>query len=105
VRNVYEDSTEGLRILRNGLLLGETEKGRFTPSQAMAMAGCKCSSVHLDHDDIRVMKYLKGETIDLKDQNVPDGWCLIHVDSWPLGFGMVKKGVCKNKLQRSWIIH
>lgn len=105
VCNVYENSTDGLRILRNGLLLGETEKGRFTPSQAMAMAGCTCSSVHLDHDDIRIMKYLKGETIDLKDQNVRDGWCLIHVGMWPLGFGMVKKGVCKNKLQRSWIIH
>ena len=103
--NVYHGDTAGLRILRNGLLLGETEKGRFRPSQALAMRGCTCQQAHFVHDDIRVMKYLRGETLDLRDQNLSDGWCLITVEGWPLGFASVKKGIGKNKLHRGWIIH
>lgn len=55
-----------LRYLRTGLYLGDLKKGRFEPSQALAMAvkpeGLPCA-LRLSHEDERVLRYLKGETI------------------------------------------
>lgn len=95
---------KGLRILREGLLLGEIKKDRFEPSQALAMAlkaeeyGNVCN---LSSDDPRVRKYLKCESIELPD-GLEDGYVLICVDSYPLGFGKLKKGSFKNKYLPGW---
>lgn len=71
---VYQVSPEmpqegGLRIMRNGLLLGEMKKNRFEPSQALAMA-LQMSEydkiINLPASDERVVKYLKGETLDFE---------------------------------------
>lgn len=98
----------GLRILRCGLLMGEIKKNRFEPSQALAMflkMNEFDNSLSLDIDDNRVIKYLKGETIELNDSekdSVADGFVLICVGDYPLGWGKHSKGVIKNKYLPGW---
>ncbi len=94
---------QGLRILRSGLLLGECLKNRFEPSQAVAMALKRKefpSCINLAHDDIRVIKYLKGETIEA--DTPAKGWQLICVDGYPLGFGKASGTTIKNKYLAGW---
>lgn len=92
----------GLRILRCGLYLGELKKNRFEPSQSLAMA-LKASeftnSIDMKADDERVTKYLKGETIEAEGKN---GWALVCVDSFPLGWGKINNGMMKNKYLPGW---
>ena len=98
-------SMHGLRILRSGLLLGELKKKRFEPSQALAMA-LKSSDytavIDLPVSDVRVTKYLKGETLNVADFNVRDGFCLVCVDGFPLGWGKKGKSNLKNKYLPGW---
>ena len=103
VSDLLPDVT-GLRILRNGLLLGEQKKGRFEPSEAYAMtldAATYPNVLNLKADDIRVKKYLKCETIEL-EEGLSDGWILVCVEGQPLGFGKLKKGNFKNKYLPGW---
>ena len=92
-------NTTGLRILRSGLYLGEYKHDKFEPSQALAMALKKNeykNIINFDLYDERVIKYLKCETLDVKDKYV-SGYVLVCVDGYPLGFGKVDKGILKNK--------
>ena len=96
-----------MRIMRNGLLLGELKKNRFEPSQAFAMA-LKMSeydkTISLPAQDERVIKYLKGETIDLEEYagSEQEGWNLFCVDGYPLGWGKLSGGSLKNKYLAGW---
>ncbi len=95
-------AVRGLRILRCGLFLGEIKKNRFEPSQALAMSLTSKeynNIVDLSSTDDRVNKYLKGETIDVEGKN---GWALVCVDSYPLGWGKINNGVLKNKYLPGW---
>lgn len=95
---------KGLRILRSGLLLGEMKKNRFEPSQALA-SSLKMSDYdnvyNLSVEDEDVIRYLKCEAIDIK-QECKDGWLLICVEGYPLGFGKYNKGNFKNKYLPGW---
>lgn len=96
-----------LRYLRTGLYLGEIKKNRFEPSQALAMAlspDTFDSCVNLSCRDIRTVKYLKGETIDVSDIPVSrkKGWQLVCVDGYALGFGKLDRGILKNKYYAGW---
>ena len=97
----------GLSYLRTGLLLGERKKGRFEPFQAFAMS-LKPDEfenwVDFDREDIRVVKYLKGETIDCENvkRNGTDGWCLVCVDGFSIGFAKRKGTNLKNKYHAGW---
>lgn len=99
----YEPNTDidltGLRILRSGLYLGEYKHGKFEPSQALA-SSLKMNEykniINFNLDDERVIKYLKCETLDVKDKHV-EGYVLVCVDGFPIGFGKVNKGILKNK--------
>ncbi len=96
-----------LRILRSGLLLGELKKNRFEPSQALAMV-LKASeypyTVSLPVNDERIIKYLKGETVDLPEfsDRVKKGWILFCVDNYPLGWGKYDGYSLKNKYLAGW---
>lgn len=95
----------GLRIMRSGILLGEKKKNRFEPNEILPMylkQNEYSNVIHLSQDDVRVMKYLKGETIQVEDKNIKDGYAIICVDEYPLGFVKVSKGTCKNKYSKSW---
>lgn len=92
----------GLRILRCGLYLGEIKKKRFEPSQSLAMSIRKedfTNSVDFCSNDERVTRYLKGETIEAEGVN---GWILVCVDSFPLGWGKMNNGTMKNKYLPGW---
>lgn len=95
-----------LRYLRTGLFLGEMKKGRFEPSQALAMA-LKLedydNSISFSREDDRVIRYLKGETVFLTEAEEPKkGWCLVGVDGFPLGWAKGNGSGLKNKYYPGW---
>ena len=95
-------AVKGLRILRCGLYMGEVKKNRFEPSQSLAMSlqmkqFSNCVNLHCDDD--RVKKYLKGETIEVEGKN---GWTLVCVDGYPLGWGKLNNDILKNKYLPGW---
>lgn len=101
---------KGLRFLRSGLFLGEIKKKRFEPSQSLAMALRAeeySKRVELSAKDDRVVRYLKGETLnveeaDLTDEAVAGGWMLVCVDGYPLGWGKLNRFILKNKYHAGW---
>ncbi|WP_349948203.1 RsmB/NOP family class I SAM-dependent RNA methyltransferase [Lacrimispora sp. BS-2] len=102
----FPDNNNGLRYLRTGLFLGEMKKGRFEPGQAFAMALKPeefKQAISWEKQDERVIRYLKGETISLKDGEEPiKGWCLVCVEGFPLGFAKGGGGTLKNKYYPGW---
>lgn len=96
----------GLRYLRTGLWMGKLKKGRFEPSQAMAMVlreNTYANSISFDSQDIRVIRYLKGETITLKEnERTAKGWCLVCVEGFALGFAKANGMILKNKYYPGW---
>lgn len=96
---IHSLNLKGIRILRSGLYLGENKHDKFEPSQALALA-LKTNEfkniLNLDVQDSRVIKYLKCETLDVKDKHL-EGLVLVCVDNYPLGFGLINKGILKNK--------
>ena len=97
----------GLRFLRSGLFMGEIKKNRFEPSQSLAMAlhaGEYKNCLWLSSEDERVMRYLKGETLTLTEEecNGDAGWQLVCVDGYPLGWGKRTGMVLKNKYHSGW---
>lgn len=100
------DPAPGVRYLRTGLFMGTFKKGRFEPSQALAMvlgADTFEDCVSFEHDDERVVRYLKGETIFLND-NEPKrhGRQLICVDGYGLGFAKANERTLKNQYDPGW---
>lgn len=91
----------GLRILRSGIFLGENKKKRFEPSQPYAVSlGGNCGyAISLPAEDERIVRFLKGETISLEG---PDGYVLLCVDGFGLGWGKINRGICKNKYNIGW---
>ena len=72
---------EGIRYLRTGLMLGESQP------YAMSLNKSYSNVINFSRDDIRVTKYLKGETIFLEEnENVETGITLVLVDGFSLGF-------------------
>lgn len=95
---------KGLRVVRSGLYLGDCLKKRFEPSQALAMALRPSQykrSISLPAEDIRVEKYLRGETVDIDDVKL-NGWTLFCVEDFPLGWGKCNRGRLKNKYNPNW---
>lgn len=98
---------KGIRFLRSGLLIGELKKNRFEPSQALAMCLKKEDYArYLDFaiSDARVIKYLKGDTLEVSDKvsGREKGWYLVCVDGYPLGFGKLSNQTLKNKYLPGW---
>lgn len=86
----------GLKIFRPGLELGEVKKNRFEPAHALALAlkpkeAFRCIRLSLDGQE--VLRYLHGETIS--GQTV-QGWCLVCVEGYSLGWGKAANGQLKN---------
>ena len=101
------EGIKGLRFLRSGLLLGTLTKDRFEPSQAFAMVLKKDqykAVIDLSSLDHRVIRYLKGETIEVDDLPLKrqKGWQLVCVDGYPLGWGKLVNGSLRNKYLPGW---
>lgn len=103
---VPKESAEvkGMVFVRNGLYMGEIRKNRFEPSQALA-SSLKMEDyrqcINLPPEDERIVRYLKGETIEA-DGEEGKGWYLLCVAGFPLGWGKLNKGILKNKYLLSW---
>lgn len=92
----------GIRVVSSGLHLGECRKKRFEPGQALAMAlrsdqFDNVVKLSLEEDD--TWRYLRGETIFACGT---EGWCLVCLDDYPLGWGKIQGGRLKNKYPPGW---
>ncbi len=101
------DTLEGLRFLRTGLHLGTFRRERFSPSQALAMAldGRECTcTVDFSEEDERVIRYLKGETVEAggAQRTGGDGWCLVCLTGLPLGWAKRTGDTLKNAYDPGW---
>lgn len=102
----------GLRMIQNGLIVGSVAKNRFEPSPQLALAIRDTSGmpmVSFASEDIRVVKYLKGETIEAgeimhkEELEILDRYILVCVDGFPLGWAKwMKDGKLKNKYYPGW---
>ena len=93
---------KGLRLLRCGLYLGNMRKNRFEPSGSLAMflnAKNFDNVISFELSDDRVVRYLKGETIETEAKS---GYVLVCVSGYPLGFAKSNNGVLKNKYPAGW---
>lgn len=103
-------SFKRIRFLRTGLLLGEIKKGRFEPSQALAMALKKeeyPAVIDFQPEDERAVRYLKGETIAVSSEEEASldsrfSWILVCTGGFPLGWAKRLKGSLKNKYYPGW---
>ena len=96
-----------LRFLRTGLLMGECVRNRFEPSQALAMWLTKDDfpqTLSLASDDDRAIRYLKGESVALTEEeaHLKKGWVLVCTDGYPLGWAKAAGGMLKNKYYPGW---
>lgn len=97
--------TEGLKVLRPGLHLGELKKNRFEPSHSLALYLKKEQVrqwVSLESDGTLVRSYLGGEAIDgscpMKVHTPPlgKGWILILADGFSMGWAKLSGNMLKN---------
>jgi NOL1/NOP2/sun family putative RNA methylase len=94
----------GIHFLRCGLLLGEFKKGRFEPSQPLAMAldgKAFRRRISWKAEEESAARYLRGETVQVGREH-ENGWNLVCVDDFSLGWGKVVNGVLKNKYLCTW---
>jgi NOL1/NOP2/fmu family ribosome biogenesis protein len=86
----------GLRAIHPGWWLGTFKKGRFEPSQALAM-GLRAQDARrcldLPADSAQCAAYLRGEVLAAPGDN---GWLLVCVEGFPLGWGKRTASVVKN---------
>jgi NOL1/NOP2/fmu family ribosome biogenesis protein len=91
---------KGLRIIHWGWWLGSAKKNRFEPSHALAM-GLGAEDVRqtlpLSVDDPDLIRYLRGEVLSAAG---PNGWVLVTVDGYPLGWAKRVQGRLKSHLPR-----
>ncbi len=90
----------GLRFIHAGWWLGTLKKGRFEPSQALAMALNPADArltTDLDPAGPGVLNYLHGESLRHAG---PDGWVLVTVGGFPLGWGKRVQGTLKSHYPR-----
>lgn len=110
VAGLGERQRKSIRFLRTGLLLGEIKKGRFEPSQALAMALKKeeyPAVIDFQPEDERAVRYLKGETIAVSSEEEASldsrfSWILVCTGGFPLGWAKRLKGSLKNKYYPGW---
>ena len=91
--------TDGVKVMRCGLHVGDALKGRFEPAHALALALNKADikqTLDFDAESAEVGAYLHGETLPC-DMNA---WCAVCADGYVLGWGKASGGVLKNKLPK-----
>ena len=77
---------KGIRVLRNGLYLGEVRKNRFIPSYSLALTLTKQDvkrSYDYPSESEEIKKYIHGETLEGTGEK---GFSVIFVDGYPLSF-------------------
>ena len=87
---------DGLRLLRAGLLLGETVKNRFVPAHALAMAAGLPLMRRQPLSETDARRSLRGETLPTN----LSGWCAVTYMGLSLGLAKGADGVLKNHLPK-----
>ncbi len=85
-----------LRVLHHGWRLGSIQKGHFKPSHHLAMGIKPCQArqaLSMPPGDQRLCAYFRGETIPDSGE---DGWVLMCVEDFPVGWAKRVKNVLKN---------
>lgn len=96
---------KGLRAIHPGWWLGIFKKNRFEPAHALAL-GLKANeakhTLRLRPEEPETAAYLRGESISISGEN---GWNLVTLDGFPLGWGKMVNGVLKNYYPRGlrWV--
>lgn len=88
-------SIEGLKVEKPGFYLGQLKRSHFQPSHALALASHPENVRHIrnyeaNSDELR--QYLQGDTL----QSEGNGWTLVTVDHFPIGWGKASGGYLKN---------
>lgn len=94
--------TGKIRLVRYGLLLGDVSKGFFRPAHTLALALTPDEVKHsLDFsaESETLAAYLVGHDFPAEG---PDGWVLITVDGYTLGWGKRVRGRVKNHYPHAW---
>jgi len=94
---------KGLQILRGGVRLGEARNGRFEPSHSLAMClrrGECGNCLELKVGDPRLEKFLRGEGIEIKNEKIEKGWCVVCADGYPVGWGKAVGELVKNHIPK-----
>jgi len=87
---------KGIRVLKNGLYLGECKKNRFEPSLALALTLHQDEvkqSYSFSEDSLEIKQYLHGETIPGTNQK---GYGVLFVENYPLSFYKESQKQAKN---------
>lgn len=96
---------QGIHFLRNGIYMGDLKKKRFEPSQPFALILSKDTfdnCLDFSGEDPQLMRYLRGESLSVEQTDKGNGWYLVLVDGFPLGFGKIAGNILKNKYPMSW---
>ncbi|MDO5476333.1 MAG: RsmB/NOP family class I SAM-dependent RNA methyltransferase, partial [Eubacteriales bacterium] len=93
-------SLDGLRILRAGLQLGTSVKGRFVPSHSLGMALCPHEVqrvLNLSGQSDAAYAWLRGEALPLPEEAAGwKGWVLVTIDGCAAGWGKAAGAMLKN---------
>lgn len=96
----------GLKVIRNGLFLGEYRGGDFKPSAALALALERQKAAReLDFppSSPELARYLRGETLLLDEERLPgNGWVLVKTGGFPLGWAKRLGRLVRNEYPPSW---
>lgn len=90
----------GLKVLHPGAWLGVAKKNRVEPAHALALQAnlpVVVNAASFAADDPAVLDYLRGESIPAPGKN---GWVLVQVDGFGLGWGKRVNGVLKSHYPR-----
>lgn len=103
---------DGLKVVRAGWYVGEAGRGKFEPSQPLAMGLARAEavrSVSFGPDDTRTIKYLRGETLFADEDDIVvregeplGGYLLVCTDGYPVGWAKYAGGMLKNELPAGW---
>lgn len=100
-------SLKGIKVLRPGLHMGTLNKNRFEPSHSLAKC-LKPSEIKnvckLSINNNVIYKYMRGETFNI-DESIDisrreNGFYLITIEDYPIGFGKLTNLVMKNKIPK-----
>lgn len=92
-----------LRIVHPGVWLGTFKKDRFEPAHPLAMLlkqGDAKNAFDLDLNGVELPAYLRGEVLASDAQ----GWTVVTVNGFPLGWGKGVQGMLKNHYPRGWMV-
>jgi hypothetical protein len=113
---------DGVKVVRPGMYVGMNKKNRFEPGHSLALTlrpdEVRCS-LRLNIDDERLARYLRGETLTIREDELTFAWddegfadvgskrrtkfyVLVCVEHHSIGWGKWQDGMLKNEYPQTW---